>query len=146
MAKSKKAGKAKTQSDPIPTSELGNMDYWRNQATLLNPKITDEWHLSELATALHETAKLMAANYPAFSKIIDRGEANAASIGLRVVVDRTDTPPTVEARVVYREAFGQSVKVQVPDPSQQELPLEAGKGADPGDEGRLLGDGAEPGD
>lgn len=139
---SKKSGRSKVDSDPIPSSELGTMDYWRNQARLLNPKIEDEWHLSELATILCESAKLVASNFPSFSKVIDRGETNAGSLGIRAVVDRKEKPPTVEVKVVWTEKFGKSTKVNVPDPNQQELPLENTGPSDPGDDedNKLLGD------
>lgn len=124
MAKTEKRGanKAKNPAEPI---NIKSMAFWRNLAKSTCPHVDDEYELGELALALQQTCELWSVEQKDISKICNKNEDTKICATFAVTIDRRTTPSEIAVKVSFSEKHGRTMKAQVPDPNQDELPLQS---------------------
>lgn len=120
--KTEKRGANKVHPPQKLNINLESMNFWRDLARQVCPDVKDDFELGEVAVILQETSKHLSNEQERISKICNKNADTQIRVGLQIGIDRRVTPSEVSVKIGYSEKYGATIKAQVPDPNQDQLP------------------------
>ena len=125
MATKKAKSKIKqltTAGAALATLPVDDLNFYKSMAQSLLPDENDPWKITEFAVGLQFNAHLMRRNWEALDRLADSGVRRAA-VTFTLKVDRRASPPKVSAKLAgVVKRIADSAEMDVPDPTQTELP------------------------
>ena len=139
--KTEKRGANKVQPPQKLNINLESMNFWRDLARQVCPDVKDDFELGEVAVILQEVSKHLSNEQERISKICNKNADTQIRVGMQIAIDRRTTPSEVTVKIGYSEKYGATIKAQVPDPNQDQLPgLETTKETSESEGGPELGE------
>lgn len=104
---------------------LLSMAFWRELAGHVIPDEKDEYKIGEVALTLQQSCQAITSEHEFIDKICGKNADSKISFAIGVTIDRRTTPSEVAVKLGYSEKHSINLKAQVPDPNQDELPLQS---------------------
>lgn len=102
--------------------DLASMSLWRMVYKTINPGVTDEWLISEGATALRLMAQLWYDNREEINRIA--AKCGGLGISWSIKSDRSFEVPVVKISGSFSETHSMKAESETPDPKAMDLPFE----------------------
>lgn len=105
-------------------ANIQDFQFWKALAHEVVPGEKDEWKIGEVACLMQQFSIHIGSNYGQISKDIEETQKKSLAFAVPCQIDRANTPPEVFVGLKWSKKFGDGSTVKVPDPDQNELPLE----------------------